>query len=66
MKSKRQKALEWWDWQPFYSFNNMSNKINFFNWYKENHFTPANNYSQLTSREIEIIYKHFKLNDNEK
>lgn len=50
----RRKAMERW--------NKLSNedKKNFYNVYKSKNFTPAQKESQLTSREIELIYSHGK------
>ena len=52
--TNRAKAISWW------STLTVQNKIVFKNWYTKEHFTAGKNYTQLTGREIEIIWKHFK------
>lgn len=68
-KSNREKALLWWA-----SFPNPDKHEEFLD-FKTNHYTPANNYTELTGREIEAIYNSIpkfghmewwnKLNGNE-
>ena len=52
-KTNRELALEWWA-----SFNE-PDKVEEFMEYKFSNFTPANNYTELTGREIESIYNKF-------
>ena len=48
----RQLAIQWWN------MLSKEKKDKFFTNYKGKNFTPALKESQLTSREIEIIYNH--------
>jgi len=47
-------ALKWWVKQA-----NISRGL-YYGWYTLEHFTPAKDYTQLTGREIEIIWNKFK------
>ena len=47
-------ALQWWTKQA-----NISRGL-YYGWYTTQHFTPAKDYTQLTGREIEIIWNKFK------
>lgn len=55
----RVKALVWWSNLPFNSSNTTISKQHYYDKYfvNGNKFTVAQNYSQLTGREIEEIWK---------
>jgi hypothetical protein len=55
-KKSRSEIIKWWNKLPFNSRNTIISKTHYFEDYKKNNFTPANDYSQLTGRELEIIY----------
>jgi hypothetical protein len=54
MKELREKALEWW--------NNLPHELQGKYWFefRDTNFTPSINPSQLTGREIQIIYESKK------
>ena len=56
MKTLREQALEWWDNLPFNSSNDVSKQY-YYNKHFTNRFTMARNYSELTGREIESIWR---------
>jgi len=56
-RASRQVALIWWNNLPFDSSKTEKSKKHYFEIYKGSNFTPANDYTGLTGREIEIIYE---------
>ena len=55
---KRELALKWWRSLPFDSSNNISMTSLFKKYFTDtNRFTPAQNYTQLTGREIEWMWE---------
>lgn len=58
MKTHRELAIEWWNNLPFNSTNTVISKHHYYRKYFviEGKYTPAQNYSELTGREIEYIW----------
>lgn len=51
-RTPRREAMEWW------KTLSTEEKVLYFARYRESNFTPARNHTELTGREIEIIFKN--------
>ena len=54
--TQREAAIKWWNELPFYSSNTNKSKKHYFDNYKANVYTVARDYTELTGREIQMIW----------